>query len=55
MSDKELHFHTIWSEEDQEFVGLCDEQPFMSYLDPNEEEALAGIKGLVDAVEKDEL
>lgn len=40
-------FNTIWSEEDQEFVGLCDTYPSLSHLDPDENLALKGIKELV--------
>lgn len=36
-----------WSEEDQEFVGLCAEFPFLSYLDPDMDAAIAGIKEVV--------
>jgi hypothetical protein len=37
----------VWSEEDQEHVGLCDEFPSLSWLEPTREAALAGIRQLV--------
>lgn len=44
---EDLVFSTHWSVEDQEFVGTC--LPFfsLSWLDPDEEKALQGIKKLV--------
>lgn len=36
-------FRVLWSEEDQEFVGLCAEFPSLSWLAPAREAALAGI------------
>lgn len=40
-------YRVIWSEEDGEFVGLCDEFPGISWLEENQADAL---KGIVDAV-----
>lgn len=40
-------YKIIWSEEDQEFVGLCDQFPSLSWLDENKNKALEGIKDLV--------
>lgn len=40
-------YRVIWSEEDQEFVGLCAEFPSMSWLD---ESHGAALKGIVDVV-----
>ena len=39
----ELDYSTTWSEEDQEWVGLCRQQSGLSWLAPTKEEALAGI------------
>jgi predicted HicB family RNase H-like nuclease len=36
-----------WSEEDQEYVGLCAEFSSLSWLQNNPEKALAGIRKLV--------
>ena len=36
-----------WSEDDQEWVGRCDAFPSLSWLAPDRDEALAGIKDLV--------
>ena len=40
-------YRITWSEEDQEYVGLCVEFPSLSWLDENPEAALAGIRGVV--------
>ena len=45
-------YRVIWSEEDQEYVGLCAEFPSLSYLD-NDIAALHGIVDLVGAVIED--
>ena len=45
-------YRVIWSQEDQEHVGLCAEFPSLSYLDRDMGKALQGISSLVsDAVE----
>ena len=36
-----------WSEEDDEYVGLCAEIPSLSWLEPSPEEALKGIRQTV--------
>jgi predicted HicB family RNase H-like nuclease len=43
-------YRVTWSEEDQEYVGLCAEFPSLSYLDANMTIALAGIVKLVGEV-----
>ncbi len=43
-------YTVIWSEEDREFVGLCEEFPSLSWLDKNQESALRGIVSLVAKV-----
>lgn len=40
-------YRTIWSDEDQEYVGLCAEFPSLSWLEPTETGALAGIRRVV--------
>ena len=45
-------FWTKWSEEDQEWVGLCDAFPLMSWLEPDREAAETGIRSVVaEAIE----
>ena len=43
-------YRVIWSEEDQEHVGLCAELPSLSHLAGTGPEALAGIMKLVGTV-----
>ncbi len=50
MSEKKHTFHVIWSEEDGEFVGLCDAYPSLSWLAPTRAEALQGIRNLVESI-----
>ncbi|AIA74678.1 hypothetical protein FF32_07405 [Halomonas campaniensis] len=40
-------FSILWSEEDQQFVGLCSHFPSLSWLANDSSDALAGIKTLV--------
>jgi predicted HicB family RNase H-like nuclease len=40
-------YRVTWSEEDQEYVGLCAEFPALSWLDISQVDALAGICKLV--------
>ena len=40
-------YRVTWSEEDQEFVGLCAELPSLSWLDKTPEKSLLGIRKLV--------
>lgn len=46
-------YRTTWSEEDQEFVGLCAEFPSLSHLDPDQDAAFQGIRALVADVVAD--
>jgi predicted RNase H-like HicB family nuclease len=39
----------FWSEEDEEFAGLCSEFPGMSWLDKDHQKAFSGIVALVQA------
>lgn len=50
---KHYTFHTIWSEEDSEYVGLVDRMPGMSWLDPEEPAALQGMKTLLAEIFED--
>lgn len=47
MNSKQYTYRVIWSEEDQEFVGLCAEFPSLSWLEEDQEAALRGIVALV--------
>ena len=40
-------YRVTWSEEDQEYVGLCAEFPSISWLEKSQEKALLGIRRLV--------
>ncbi|WP_373138029.1 hypothetical protein [Mycobacterium marinum] len=43
-------FRVEWSDEDSEWVGLCNELPSLSWLDPDKAKALAGIEQLAQNV-----
>lgn len=43
-------YRVTWSEEDEEYVGLCAELPGLSWLDSTPEEALKGIRQVVSEV-----
>jgi predicted HicB family RNase H-like nuclease len=43
-------YRVSWTEEDQEYVGLCAEFPSLSWLAPSPEDALLGIRQLVAEV-----
>ena len=44
---KKYTYRIIWSEDDEEFIGLCAEFPGLSWLDPDHDNALRGIRSLV--------
>ena len=46
-------YRITWSEEDKEYVGLCVEFPSLSWLAESQEDALKGIRKVVDDVIKD--
>jgi predicted HicB family RNase H-like nuclease len=46
-------YRITWSDEDQEYAGLCVEFPSLSWLDKNPEAALAGIRNVVAEAVKD--
>jgi len=43
-------YRVTWSEEDNEYIGLCVEFPSLSWLDPMPEDALKGIRQVVAEV-----
>ena len=46
-------YAATWSEEDQQFVGTCDQYPSLSWLADTNHEAIEGIKRVVADVEAD--
>jgi predicted HicB family RNase H-like nuclease len=46
-------YRVTWSEEDEEYVGLCVEYPTLSWLAPTPQEALEGIRQVVADVVAD--
>ncbi len=46
-------YRVTWSEEDEEYLGLCAEFPSLSWLAATPEEALAGIRSTVADVVAD--
>jgi predicted HicB family RNase H-like nuclease len=46
-------YRVTWSEEDEEYVGLCVEYPSLSWLAPTPQEALEGIRQVVADVAAD--
>ena len=46
-------YRVTWSEDDQEYVGLCTEFPSLSWLDQTPESALMGVRETVESVIKD--
>ncbi|HEX7386943.1 MAG TPA: toxin-antitoxin system HicB family antitoxin [Castellaniella sp.] len=53
MDLKHYTYRVIWSEEDQEHVGLCTEFPSLSWLDSDVAGALRGIMQVVAAAASD--
>ena len=52
MTIDQYRFWTDWSDEDSEWVGLCDGFPLVSWLEPYREAAEAGIWAVVaEAIE----
>ena len=51
MPDATRTFRTEWSTEDAEYVGTCDEYPSLSWLEPNEPDAMNGILQLVATID----
>lgn len=46
-------YRVTWSEEDQEYVGLCAEFPSISWLEKTPERSLQGIRKLVKGIVAD--
>lgn len=46
-------YRVTWSDEDQEYVGLCAEFPSLSWLETSPEKSLQGIRKLVKDVVAD--
>lgn len=46
-------YRVSWSTEDQEFVATCLELPSLSWLAPTQDEALHGLRDLVETVVED--
>jgi len=46
-------YRVTWSEDDNEYIGLCAEFPSLSWLAKKPEEALKGIRKLVEDVVND--
>lgn len=46
-------YRVLWSEEDQEYVGLCSELPSLSWLDKSPVQALKGVRKVVLSTLKD--
>ncbi len=46
-------YRVLWSDEDEEFVGLCAELPSLSWLAPTREDALKGIVKVARQAVKD--
>jgi predicted HicB family RNase H-like nuclease len=53
LKDDRYTYRVTWSEEDQEYVGLCAEFPSLSWLARTPEAALKGIRQVVAAVVHD--
>ena len=51
--NEKYSYRIIWSDEDQEFVGLCAEFSSLSWLSKTQDGAFQGIRKLVDEVIKD--
>lgn len=48
MNAQHYTYRVTWSEEDNEFIGLCAEFPSLSWLDGTMEGALKGVAHVVD-------
>lgn len=50
-----LEFKVIWSEEDEEYIGLCPEFESLSFLSSTKKGAMIGIMGLVMKILEDQI
>ncbi len=53
MDSRHYSYRVIWSPEDEQYVGLCDEFPLLSWLDNSQDSAWHGILHLVKDVVAD--
>ena len=53
MVEHEYRYWTEWSDEDREWVGLCDGFPLVSWLESDRQAAEAGIRSVVAEVVED--
>ena len=53
MATDHYTYRVIWSPDDGEHVDLCSEFPSLSWLAPTTDEAMAGIRRLVNEVATD--
>jgi predicted HicB family RNase H-like nuclease len=53
MTNDHYTYRVTWSPDDQEFVATCAEFPSLSWLEPDDIDALRGIKKLVSEVIED--
>lgn len=53
LTNDRFTYRITWSEEDQDYVGLCAEFPSLSWLAGSPEDALAGIRVVVAEVVTD--
>lgn len=53
LKDDRYTYRVTWSEDDQEYVGLCAEFPSLSWLAPTPEAAIKGIRKVVADVVHD--
>lgn len=53
MQNDHYTYRVIWSEEDQEHVGLCAEFPSLSWLAADMDSAFKGIRDLVEDIVSD--
>jgi len=53
LQDDRYTYRVTWSEDDQEYVGLCVEFPSLSWLAKSPEAALQGIRKIVNDVVTD--
>ncbi len=53
MRNDRYTYRVTWSEEDNEYVGECVEFPSLSWLKPNPEAALKGMRTLVKSTVRD--
>lgn len=44
---KKFSYRITWSDQDEEYIGLCDQFPSLSWLAPSPEAALRGIRKVV--------